>query len=217
MTLLNTAEITVNESVVWVEHWLRHLMSVLVVIGLVTLAIGSPVRAQSVNPCDTPNSLPQSFFEVPTGPQGTWSVSVEPDRWQTEDPRVPVVVAGAGGIQGPANRRGLRLGCGTLRNRSLNPVTAIQLGWSLAKVQDRAVIAHQGSSPDTILLQGHTEYIELSISGNGLRRTDFSVINFNDVTSALQTEGMLDGAYILLVAVHEVRFADGTIWKAAGY
>src|SRR6266446_1103521 len=90
-----------------------------------TLASGSIAVAQSANPCDHPNNLPSSFFEVPQGPQGTWTAALSPEPQQVDDPLVPVVVAMAGAMQGPASRRGMRLGCGVLRNRSQKSVTAI--------------------------------------------------------------------------------------------
>jgi len=124
-------------------------------------------------------------------------------------------VVGAGAIQGPAHRRGMRLGCGVLRNRSFQPVTAIQLRWVLVRNQDRALIAQEGFTPKTVLVEGHTHYIDLSIPGESLRRTDFSVISFADATRALQKEDLLEGDYILYVGLNEVRFADESVWKAA--
>ena len=106
-----------------------------------TLACGSIAVAQSANPCDHPNNLPSSFFDVPQGPQGNWRASLSPEPQQADDPLVPVVVAGAGAIQGPADRRGMRLGCGVLRNRSQKSVTAVKLRWILVRNQDRSVIA----------------------------------------------------------------------------
>jgi hypothetical protein len=197
-----------------VNH-LRGYFSTLVVLTIGALVFSTQVRAQSLNPCDRPKNLPSSFFEVPAGPQGMWSATLMLDLLQAEDPRVPVVVVGVGAIQGPANRRGMRLGCGVLRNRSLQPVRSIQLRWILANAQDRAVIAQRGHSPQTIIQQGHTQYIELSISPESLGRTDFSVISFAEVTHALQKEGILNGDYHLYVGVNEVLFVDGTSWRAA--
>ena len=188
---------------------------VAILLFLVTfIAVGSNVAAQDANPCDTPNNLPPSFFEVEKGPQGDWSVSLLPDPKQSEDANVPVAVVGAGAIQGPANRRGLRLGCGVLKNRSKKQVTAIRLRWILARGQDRAAIARQGYTPDTVLLDGHTPAIELSIQKEGFRRTDFSIINFAAATERLSKEGMLSGDYLFIVGVYEVVFADGSAWNA---
>src|SRR6266436_6577299 len=94
-----------------------------------TLACVSNAVAQSVNPCDNPNNLPSSFFEVPQGPQGTWTASLSPEPQQLDDSLVPVVVVMAGAIQGPATRRGMRLGCGVLRNRSQKEALLIKLRW----------------------------------------------------------------------------------------
>lgn len=188
---------------------------VAILLFLVTfIAVGSNAAAQSANPCDTPNNLPPSFFEVEKGPQGDWSVSVLPDSKQPEDDNVPVVVAGAGAIQGPANRRGLRLGCGVLKNRSQKQVAAVRLRWILARGQDRATIAQQGYTPDTVLLEGHTSAIELMIQKGSFRRTDFSIINFAAATEPLSKEGMLSGDYLLIVGVYEVVFVDGSGWNA---
>lgn len=188
---------------------------VAILLFLVTfIAVGSNAAAQDANPCDTPNNLPPSFFEVEKGPQGDWSVSVSPDLKQSEDANVPVVVAGAGAIQGPANRRGLRLGCGVLKNRSQKQVTAVRLRWILARGHDRAAIAQQGYTPDTVLREGHTPAIELSIQKESFRRTDFSIINFAAATEQLSKEGMLSGDYLLIVGLYEVFFADGSWWNA---
>jgi hypothetical protein len=64
---------------------------------------------------------------------------------------VPVVVAGAGAIQGPADRRGMRLGCGVLKNRSPKSVASVALRWILVKNQDRPEIAKRGYSRETVL------------------------------------------------------------------
>jgi hypothetical protein len=175
---------------------------------------GSNAAAQSVNPCDHPNNLPSSFFEVPQGPQGTWTASQLPDLRQADDPLVPVVVGMAGAIQGPANRRGMRLGCGVLRNRSQKSVTAVQLRWILVRNQDRLMIAQKGYTADTVLLEGHTPPIELSIPKESLRRADFSIISFAAVTKDLAKEGILTGDYFLFVGVYEVLFEDGSVWNA---
>jgi hypothetical protein len=76
------------------------------------------------------------------------------------------------------------------------------------------VIAQQGYSPETVLAEGHTIPIELSIATESFRRTDFSIINFAAVTETLAKDGILTGDYVLLVGVHEVLFADGSVWKA---
>jgi hypothetical protein len=183
---------------------------------LLNLASGSIVYAQNVNPCDTPNNLPQSFFEVPKGPEGNWSAAVMPDTWQAKDAQIPVVVAMAGAIQGRIGHRGLRLGCGLLKNHSLKPVTAVQLRWIIARSQDRAMIEQQGYRPNTVLLSGHTQYIELQIPKESMRRTDFSVIGFAQIVQPLMESGSLNGEYLIYVGVDEVRFEDGSQWKAKG-
>ena len=192
------------------------MQTVAIVFCLVTLilAAGSRTPAQTINPCDNPNNLPSSFFVVPQGPQGNWRAQPLPALQQDNDPLVPVVVAGVGSIQGPANRRGMRLGCGVLRNRSQKPVKAVQLRWILVREQDRSVIAQKGYTPDTVLVEGHTPPIELSIPKDSLRRTDFSIISFAEVTKDLAREGILTGDYFLIVGVYGVLFEDGSVWNA---
>lgn len=180
------------------------------------LASGSSLHAQNANPCDTPNNLPPSFFEVPKGPEGNWSADVIPDTWQARDAQIPVVVAMAGSIQGRIGHRGVRLGCGLLKNRSLNPVAAVQLRWIIARRQDRATIAQQGYTPNTTLLSGHTPYIELQIPKENMRRTDFAIINFAEIVQPLLKGESLNGEYVIYVGVDEVRFEDGSQWKAKG-
>ena len=182
---------------------------------LIILGSSSWATAQSSNPCDDPKNLPASYFEVPQGPQGTWTAYVSPEPQQAEDPAVPLVVAGAGALQGAAERRGMRLGCGLLNNRSQKSVAAFQLRWILIRKQERAIIASRGYTPDTVLLTGHTLPIELNIPQKSLRRSDFSIISFAAITAELLKEGSLSGDYVLLVGMHEVRFADGTSWQAA--
>lgn len=191
----------------------NHLLATLA-LALLTLAAGSSVHAQSANPCDTPNNLPQSFFEVPKGPEGNWSASVMPDIWQSKDAQIPVVVAMAGAIQGRAGHRGVRLGCGLLKNHSLKPVAAVRLRWIIARRQDRTEIERQGYTPDKALLAGYTPYIELQIPKENSRRADFSVINFVQIIQPLVKSGLLNGDYLIYVGVDEVRFADGSVWQA---
>jgi hypothetical protein len=183
---------------------------------LVTLMLwaGTTAQAQTANPCDHPNNLPASFFEVPLGPQGDWTAVALPDPQQSDDPLVPVVVAGAGGIQGPVDRRGMRLGCGTLRNRSQKSVTAVLLRWILVRRQDHLVIRQNGYTSDTVLIMGNTPPVELAISKESIRRTDFSIISFASVTQSLTRDGILSGDYFLYVGVHQVLFEDGSLWNA---
>jgi hypothetical protein len=186
-------------------------------VGLsLTIIIGSGpnAAAQGVNPCDSPNNLPASFFEVSLGPQGTWTASVSPEPQQADNPLVPVVVAGAGARQGPANRRGMRLGCGLLINRSSKPVAAVRLRWILVRNQDRAAIAREGFTPKTVLQDGHSPAIELSIPKEGSRRTDFSIISFTEVTKDFAKDGVLEGDYFVFVGVQQVLFDDGSVWNA---
>ncbi|HEX6732041.1 MAG TPA: hypothetical protein VF074_18635 [Pyrinomonadaceae bacterium] len=190
----------------------RHLSSVSLLLTLGLYA--STVDAQSANPCDHPKRLPPEFFEVPPGPKGDWRATVSPDTHQADDPLLPVVVSGAGAIQGPANRRGMRLGCGVLKNRSGKSVIAVSLRWTFVRNQDRAAILQNGYTSDTVVLEGHTESISLTIPETSVRRTDFSIINFAAVTAPLTRNGMLSGDYFLYVGVYEVRFGDGSVWKS---
>ena len=194
----------INASLIWVMF--VHLICI--------IGLGSNAVAQNANPCDTPNKLPSYFFEVPKGPQGTWTAYVAPDLRQGEDPPVPVVVAGAGAIQGPSNRRGMRLGCGVLKNRSEKSVVAVQLRWILIRRQDKSTIVQRGYTSQTVLQTGHTLSIELSIPKESLRQTDFSIISFAAVTETLLEDEILSGDYALLVGVHEILFEDGSVWKA---
>ena len=190
-------------------------ISLIVFLSLVlTLVLtSSPSHAQSVNPCDNPNSLPSSFFEIPYGPQGDWRATVSPDH-QSDDPLLPVVVAGAGAMQGPAERRGMRLGCGVLKNRSEKQVVSVSLRWILVRNQDRALIFQNGYTADIVLVEGHTQPIELIIQKDSFRRTDFAIIDFATITAHLKKSGILSGDYFLYVGVYQVQFADGSIWTA---
>jgi hypothetical protein len=186
---------------------------VLVVFVLTTTALTG--LAQSANPCDQPANLPSSFFEIPPGPNGNWQLAFAPDALQEKDSLVPVVVASAGALQGPANRRGLRLGCGGFRNRSEKTVSALRLRWIIGRDQDRAALAQNGYTANTMLLTGHTLPIQLTIPKGGSKRTDFSIINFAEITAPLAREGVLTGDYYLFVGVFEVVFEDGSVWTAA--
>jgi len=174
----------------------------------------SNASGQSFNPCDKPNELPPSFFEVPVGPQGNRKAYVSPDLQQDKDSTVTVVVAGAGAIQGPAERRGMMLGCGVLRNRSGRTVIALQLRWILIRNEDRSVIAEKGYTPETVLQEGHTPEVQLTIRSSNFRRMDFSIISFAAISEPLTKDGTLSGDYCLLVGVNQVRFADGSVWNA---
>lgn len=108
----------------------------------------------------------------------------------------------------------MRLGCGVLKNRSEKSVTAVSLRWTLVRNQDRAAILHDGYTSDTVVLEGHTEPIALTIPETSLRNTDFSIIDFAAVTAPLTRNGVLSGDYFLYVGVYEVRFHDGSVWKS---
>jgi hypothetical protein len=191
----------------------EHLLWVFLLVTFMVCAEAN-AEAQSSNPCDNRNSLPASFFDVPPGPQGNWRASQSPDLKQVDDPLIPVVVVSVSAIQGPANRRGMRLGCGTLSNRSQKAVVAVHLRWILIREQDRGLIVQNGYTSDTVLAQGHTPVIELAIFKESSRRTDFSIINFSAVTQDLVKDGILSGDYFLTVGVYRVLFEDGSVWEA---
>ena len=108
----------------------------------------------------------------------------------------------------------MRLGCGGLKNRSQRSVAAVQLRWILIRRDDLSAITQGGYTPQTLLRLGHTPSIELSIAHESFRRTDFSIISFAESTQSLLKDGILSGAYVLLVGVYEVLFEDGSVWKA---
>jgi hypothetical protein len=184
------------------------------VLMTITLCAPSSAPAQDIGPCDTPNKLPASFFEVPEGPQGDWRATHLPDLRQGADPQVPVEVAGVGAIQGPVGRRGMRLGCGALRNRSDKSVSSVVLRWILINRQDRPEIIDKGYTSDTVLDHGHTGPITLAIMPDSIRRADFSVIDWRAVTQTLTREGKLRGDYFLCVGVQQATFEDGSVWNA---
>lgn len=186
-----------------------YLLLILLVAGV------SHAVAQTENPCASPNDkLPASFYEVPPGPPGTWRASISLDRLQENDSLVPVAVTSVGSIQGPADRRGLRLGCGILINRSQKSVTSVRLRWILVRNQDRSLITREGYTRETVLAEGHTPAIELRIPTKSFVRTDFSIISFATVTRNLVRQGTLSGDYLLLIGVYEVLLEDGSVWNA---
>ena len=186
----------------------------LLVLMSVTFNASSSATAQDVSPCDRPNNLPASFFEVPEGPQGDWKATHLMDLHQGADPSVPVVVVGVGAIQGPIGHRGMRLGCGVLSNRSGKSVSSVVLRWILINTDDRPRILDQGYTSDTVLAHGQTVPITVTILPDRMRRADFSVVDWRVVTQALTREGKLSGDYFLCVGVQQVTFEDGSVWSA---
>lgn len=195
------------------------MKAVAVVFCFLTLTLAAELKtpAQTSNPCNNPNKLPPSFFEVPPGPEGDWKASHAPDLLQSKDPLVPVVVSSVASLQAPFNplrRRGIRFGCGGLKNRSQKLVTAVQFRWVLIRGLDISVINQKGYTPETVVLEGNTLPIELSIPKDSELRTDFSIINFVEVMKDLTKEGILTGEYFIFVGVYSVRFEDGSVWNA---
>jgi len=119
-----------------------------------------------------------------------------------------------GAIQGPAGHRGMRLGCGTLKNRSQQSVTSVRLRWILIRYKDQSVITQRGYTTENVLQEGYTPAIELRIPKESVGQSDFSIITFAAVTKNLAREGILTGDYFLLVGVYEVLFEDGLVWIA---
>ena len=186
----------------------------LCIVASIILFVSRSATAQYMNPCDDTKNLPASFFVVPEGPQGDWKASHLPDLSQSADSMAPVVVAGVGAIQGPAGHRGMRLGCGVLKNRSAKSVSSVVLRWILISSQDRAKIIDHGYTSDTVLANGQTVPITLTIIPDSIRRADFSVVDWRVVTQTLTRDGKLSGDYFLCVGVQQVTFEDGSTWSA---
>lgn len=186
----------------------------LCIVASVILFAPQRATAQSINPCDDTKNLPASFYVVPEGPQGDWKATHLMDLHQGADPSVPVVVAGVGARQGPTGHRGMRLGCGVLKNQSAKSVSSVVLRWILINTQDRPKIIGQGYTSDIVLAHGQTVPIMLTIMPDSMRRADFSVIDWRVVTQTLTREGKLSGDYFLCVGVQQVTFEDGSVWNA---
>lgn len=128
-----------------------------------------------------------------------------PDLKLANDPSVPVVVTTVRTFygQGPYVGR-VKVMEAKIQSRGPKATQSVLLRWQIVNLDE----------PDKVLLEGFTPEFEARVEAHGaLQMDNISTIYFNKIVRPLLRDGELSGPLQLVVAVHEVRFADETVWN----
>jgi len=151
-------------------------------------------------PLDT--TMAQVAKEGPSLPSGNWTLTHTPysrPGYET----MPILVTG---VKGDA-AKGLAISVVCLKNQTPKPIESYKVTWYL----------YEKELPDRILQRGETPLVyPANLGANQQRVVDIPVVSFINICNPLLKDGSLTGNFAIDVAVLEVRFEDGTIWRAEG-
>lgn len=135
---------------------------------------------------------------------GRWTLSTAPDLKLVNDASVPVAVTTVRTFYGQGRYLGrIKVLEAKIQNRATKATQSVRLRWQIVNLDE----------PDKVLLEGFTPEFEARVEAHGdLQMDNIPTIYFNKIVRPLMRGGELSGTLRLLVAVQEVRFADGTVW-----
>jgi len=119
--------------------------------------------------------------------------------WRLGYQSLPVRVVGAGGGKLGANEP-FKILATALKNATAKNVTAVKVSYFIFKTRDLA----------EVMDKGETALIQIDLHANETRRVWIHVHNFEDSPLFKNTSG---DEYRIEVAVTEVHYIDGTIWR----
>jgi hypothetical protein len=134
-----------------------------------------------------------------TLPRGNWTAYSSPYMGAGYE-NLPVLVTGVTSeIDG-----GIAITNVAIENRTTQLLTSVKLSWYLSAE----------GKPEVILQQGKTGLLKLrhagGIKAGETREVEYPVISFANIYKPLLKEGVLNGKYVIHVAVSEAHFADGS-------
>lgn len=143
-------------------------------------------------------------------PLGDWVVRADFDVFQSNDPDVPVVLAGIRTYTGKgAWRKQLMIEGVTLNNRTPKVIQAVKFGWIIMTEQDR----NARKNREAALVEGYTKSFKLESSSERMRKLKSVLIDTIKQAKPLLRDGRLSGSFYIRVRVSEVYFSDGSAWR----
>ena len=134
-------------------------------------------------------------------PTGDWSFSHRPYVRPGAEAH-PVRVTS---VKGEASR--LEISAEAISNQSGKNVSGLRLSWYLTRDGEPNVVLRSGTTPTVF---------PLDIPSGASHQGNVPVMAFADVYQPLVISGQLRGRFVLEVAVTEVQYTDGTVWRAEG-
>lgn len=143
-------------------------------------------------------------------PEGDWSAQTDIDVAQSNDPNVPVVIAGIRSYAGKGKwRKHVMLESVVLKNHSDKAVRAVKFGWIIIADNDRKAYKNR----DAALKHGHGSLLEAELPPYGMRRIESVYIDVVKEAKQLIKDGILSGRFFLRIRLTEIQFADGSVWR----
>ncbi len=172
---------------------------------LVFCAAGA-ARGQSPEVCE--NKLPKDpayYADMKELPPGKFSFSYIFDKPQFDDASAPVALSGMGAISAP-KRRGLKLSCVEVENRTPRIVRAVQLRWAVSAVAPGQSITEKAEA----LAKGLLPVVEVVVAPGARQKVEVRGAHFADFFRPLAAAGEINGNFNVTVGVARVEFTDGT-------
>lgn len=159
---------------------------------------------------DAPPTVANNYGFSEPSPAGNWVVRADIDLSQSDNPDVPVVLAGIRMYGGKgAWRKQLMIESATLSNRTHKQIQAIKLGWIILSEQDR----NARKNREAALVDGYTESFQVTPPLESFTKLKSVLIDFVKLAKPLVQGESLDGSFFIRVRVSEVSFSDGSVWK----
>lgn len=190
-------------------------LAILLRLTLITSANVDLVKAQSDKISHQEKQSPSNNYGfAEEAPSGDWSAQSDIDVSQSDDPNVPVVIAGIRSYAGKGRwGKHVMVESVILKNHTEKSVEAVKFGWIIITEEDR--IAYRNR--DAALIQGFTSFFEAELPGHKFKRVEGVYIDIVKEAMTLIKDGRLSGRFWLRIRMSEIRFADGSVWKENGF
>lgn len=183
------------------------------------LLIPGPGRANSQDPVhkltatkDKPGPENAYHFSDET-PSGDWLAQPDIDFLQSNNPDIPVVIAGIKSYVGKGNwLKQLMLESVVLKNRTFHSVSKVKFGWIIITVQDH----YARKNREAAVAHGFTQLVDVELPAQGMRREIPLYIDFVKEAKPLIKTGVLTGTFFIRARISEVHFGDGSVWTENG-
>jgi hypothetical protein len=154
--------------------------------------------------------LPENAYHFSEAtPAGDWVAQPDIDIFQSNNPDIPVVIAGVRSYVGKGNwRKQLMLENVVLKNRTPQAVKAVRFAWIIITEEDH----NARKNREAAVAQGFAPLVDVELPAHGMRRDIALYIDFVKAAKSLMKDGALTGTFFLRARISEVHFEDGSIW-----